>query len=70
MPLPYIQGNEVPSAVVDIEPRIEAIAAGIVSTVVNIEETGHTWFAELVDGTKDYHTGHRNLHLDYFAYHN
>ena len=51
-----------------IESHIEAIAEGIVSKVVNIEEAENTTFGELVNlyrVTKGYHTAHRNLHLDY-----
>ena len=57
----------------DIEPRIEAIAGGIVSTAESTVEAEHTLFEEQVNlyrGIEGYHTAHRNLHLDYSASHN
>ena len=77
--MPCKQGNEVPLVAgssltaEDIEPHIEAIAEGIVNMVVSIVEAEHTLFGELVNlsrGTKRYHIAHRNLHLDYSAFHN
>ena len=68
--MPYKWGNEVPLAAVDTQPRIEAIAEGIVSMAVNTVETENTWFEEQVNlyfEQEGYHTEHRNLHLDYSA---
>lgn len=53
----------------DIEPHIEGIAEGIVSIVV----AENTLFEEQVSlccGTGGYHTGNKNLRLDYSAFHN
>jgi len=60
-------------AAVDIEPRIEAIAEGIVSMAESTVEAEHTLFEEQVNLWREiegYHTAHKNLHLDYSASHN
>jgi hypothetical protein len=54
---------------VDIEPRIEGFAEGIVSTVV-AENTLFERQVNLCRVIRGYHIANRNLRLDYSASHN